>query len=307
MSEQPTNTIASIHARLTNEARKINRPFSEELQYYGMERFLYRLSMTQYAQGFILKGGLLFHIWDLPLRRPTRDMDFLSSVGNEVATVTRVVHAAINIPVMEDGIKFDPDTLMVEDTQVDADQNGIRVKFTGFLGRARIPMQIDIGFSDEITSEAKMMKYPTLLTGMAGPNLKISPVESIISEKFHAMQRYAELPSRWKDYYDIWLITKNFKIKKRSLQKAIAKTFEIRASIITTGRPLSLSVEFARKHDGNWNQFLKRSGLENKEINDLLNLVEGLWIFLGQPLQELADGNKKHLNQTWLPEERMWK
>jgi predicted nucleotidyltransferase component of viral defense system len=60
MSEHPKNITASIHARLANEARKEGKPFSEVFQYYGMERFLYRLSQTRYSENLILKGGLIF-------------------------------------------------------------------------------------------------------------------------------------------------------------------------------------------------------------------------------------------------------
>lgn len=307
MSEHPTNLAASIHARLANEARKVKRPFSEELQYYGMERFLYRLFKSQYSGSFILKGGLVLYVLDLPLRRPTKDIDFLALVENSKDTIFQVVKAAINAPVVEDGLRYDIGTLVIEETQVDADQKGIRVKFTGFLGRAEIPIQIDIGFSDEITSEAKILSYPTILRDMAGPKLRGYPIESIVSEKLHTMQRYAEFPSRWKDYYDIWLISENFKFNSQSLQNAIAKTFEKRGTEIPIERPISLTVEFAKIYGENWKQFLKRLGLENEEINDLFRLVEKLWIFLGQPIQELADSNNKNKRQTWIPNERKWK
>ncbi len=71
-----TNPAASIHARLKSEAERLGKPFAEVLQYYGMERFLYRLSKSEYVDKLILKGGLLLYGWNVPLRRPTRDMDF---------------------------------------------------------------------------------------------------------------------------------------------------------------------------------------------------------------------------------------
>jgi predicted nucleotidyltransferase component of viral defense system len=307
MSEHPVNSAASIHARLANEARKLGRPFSEELQYYGMERFLYRLNRTQYADSFILKGGLVLYVWGLPMRRPTRDIDFLGSVENEKDTILQVVAAAFNVPVSEDGIRFDAGTVAVEETQVDAGQKGIRVKFTASLGRAKIPIQMDIGFSDEITAEAKFIHYPTILRDMAAPELRGYPIESVVSEKFHAMQRYAEIPSRWKDYYDIWIISRHFEFDSQSLQKAISKTFERRGMEIPAGRPVSLTAEFAEKNTENWRGFLKRSGMENEEINDLLCLVEGIWMLLEEPIQEITGGTKEHGHRTWDPDEGSWK
>ena len=75
MKEPVKNIAASILARLRNQTEVMNRPFAEVLQYYGMERFLYRLSKTKYADRFILKGGLLFYVWNISLRRPTRDIE----------------------------------------------------------------------------------------------------------------------------------------------------------------------------------------------------------------------------------------
>lgn len=64
--QAPKNIAASIHQRLLNIARDTDRPFNEVLQYFAMERFLYRLSVSQHAHIFVLKGALLFRIWDIP-------------------------------------------------------------------------------------------------------------------------------------------------------------------------------------------------------------------------------------------------
>lgn len=64
-----SNLAASVQARLQNQARATKRPFQELLQYYAMERFLYRLSMTPHRARFLLKGALMLHVWDAPLAR----------------------------------------------------------------------------------------------------------------------------------------------------------------------------------------------------------------------------------------------
>jgi hypothetical protein len=307
MSEMPRNIVASIHARLANEARKTGRPFSEELQYFGIERFLYRLAKTKYADYFILKGGLVLYVMELPLRRPTKDIDFLGSTDNKRDTIIQVIKAATSVPVPEDGIIFDISTLVVEETQVDANQGGIRAKFTGYLGRAEIPMQIDIGFSDTIFPEAQVISYPAILKEMAGSELKRYPVESIVSEKFHAMERYAEIPSRWKDYYDIWLMSEHFEFSSFSLKSAIAGTFENRGTKIPSTMPISLSTDFAAKNNKKWQQFLKRSNLANSSIRDLFLLTEALWAFLELPLHELVSGKVDNIHRTWVPDKRKWK
>jgi len=79
------NVSASVHQRLLNIARKTDRPFDEVLQYFAMERFLYRLSRTEHVDSFVLKGALLFRIWDTPDSRATRDIDFLAYLDNSSA------------------------------------------------------------------------------------------------------------------------------------------------------------------------------------------------------------------------------
>ncbi len=82
MSRQnPSYPAASVRQRLLNKARESGRPFNEILQYYAMERFLYRLSKSPYANSLVLKGALMFNVWSGPLSRPTMDIDLLGVVS----------------------------------------------------------------------------------------------------------------------------------------------------------------------------------------------------------------------------------
>jgi hypothetical protein len=300
MNKAVVNVIASIQARLRNRAVKTNKPYTEILQYYGMERFLYRLSKSPYAGDFILKGGLVFYGLGIPLRRPTRDIDFLGNLKDVEGTVKRVMAAIISVQDAEDGITFEPDSLEIIKTQIDADRNGVRTTITARLGRSKIPIQIDIGFSDEITTRAVDIKYPVLLPTMEHPRLMGYPPESMISEKFHAMVRFAQLTSRWKDYYDIWLLSETFRFESRELKRAIVKTFENRSTALPDKRPVALEADFAFANNKKWRAFLRRFGLEKKEINDLGVVVDKIWSFLAGPDEELLlgrNGTKKH----WTP------
>jgi predicted nucleotidyltransferase component of viral defense system len=307
MNERLKNIPASIHARLTNEAKKMRRPFGEILQYYGMERFLYRLSKTKYADSFVLKGGLSLYSWEMPLRRPTKDIDFLSLMDNRREIIEQVIKTALLVSVPEDGMNFDSTTLSIVETQVDADRSGIQAKFLGYLNKTRMPIHIDFGFSDELISEAHVINYPTLLHGMSYPQLVSYPIESVVAEKFHAMERFALLPSRWKDYYDIWLISEHFEFDEEILQKTIAKTFENRATALPSSRPIELTAEFAYKYDQTWKVFLENSGLKNTEINELILLVEKIWDFLEYPLEGLINPDMHRKNKRWMPIRRKWK
>ena len=138
MSQEIKNIEASVRARLQNKARESNRPFAELLQYYGMERFLYRFSQSEYADKFILKGALMFTVWQVPERRTTLDIDFLGRYDNQVAKIAEVIKEICKTTVSSDGLVFDPETVIGRKIKEDADYEGVRVKFRGFLERARI-------------------------------------------------------------------------------------------------------------------------------------------------------------------------
>jgi predicted nucleotidyltransferase component of viral defense system len=300
MSKETLNITASLQARLRNRAREIDKTFQEVLQNYGIERFLYRLSKTKNSNYFVLKGGLMFYGLDLPLRRPTKDIDFLSHASNITKDISQVIIDTLSMSVPNDGVMFDIKTLRIIETQIDANRHGIRAKFIGSLGKMKIPMQVDIGFSDEISSPPIKIVYPTLLQGLGKPQLKGYPPEAIISEKFHAMIRFGELNSRWKDYFDIWLLSDTLEFECEKLQKAIKKTFERRSTLLPSTRPSSLTTHFASINDKNWKIFLRRSKLQNEYTNEFEIIVEMIWHFLEIPLERLWTHTKVP-KMHWIP------
>lgn len=299
MKKPAKNVVASVQARLRKVDQK-GSPFGEILQYYAMERFLYRLSKSEYVDQFVLKGGLLLYGWNIPLRRPTRDMDFRGYLENNETSVLKAVREIIAGPVPDDGIEFDTKAIQVQQTQIDADYEGIRVKFTAHLGRAKIPMQIDIGFSDVLASRVERVDYPTLLEDTKAPRLKGYPRESMISEKFHAMIRHAQLNSRFKDYYDIWLLAENFEFEGPSLQKAIEKTFAKRKTAIPAERPAGLTSRFAEINQERWSGFLNKLHLPHEGVEDFGKVVELIWLFLEYPVQSSVAKTKSARN--WIPQ-----
>jgi hypothetical protein len=105
------NMAASIRERLANIARKTHQPFQEVLQYYAMERFLYRLGKSIHARKFVLKGALLFTVWGTEKARPTLDIDLLGRSDNSPENIARVVKDILETSVKDDGIIFDLQTL----------------------------------------------------------------------------------------------------------------------------------------------------------------------------------------------------
>ncbi|MBI5933089.1 MAG: nucleotidyl transferase AbiEii/AbiGii toxin family protein [Chloroflexi bacterium] len=303
MKKPVTNVPASILARLKNQAEILDRPFAEILQYYAMERFLYRLSKTKYAAKFVLKGGLLFYVWNVPLRRPTKDIDFRGYVSNDSQRLLEIFREVAAVSTPEDGLVFDLDSIAIDETQMDADYQGIRVKLNVTLARSRIPVQIDIGFSDELTSKAELVEYPNILSDLQHIRMKGYPKESVVAEKFHAMIRHGDLNSRMKDYYDIWLISGAFEFEGQSLRKAIETTFKNRDASLPIERPESRSVEFASASSTRWKTFLEKANLETADSADFTRIIEDVWGFLEYPLRASISQTKSA--RKWIPQ-RGW-
>jgi predicted nucleotidyltransferase component of viral defense system len=297
MTDKIVNISASVQAKLKNQSDESKHPYQELLQYYGMERFIYRLSKTKYANDFVLKGGLMFYSLGISMRRPTRDIDFLGNAAKVQKDMDRVIREVLSVQVPNDGITFDIDSLKILETQIDVDNHGIRVTVTGYLGKVRLPIQVDIGFFDEVATKI-LVDYPVLLSGMEKPRIKMYPLESVISEKLHAIVRFAELNSRWKDYYDIWLLSNTFQFDGRKLRDAIKATFKKRRTKLPTAIPYGLTEDFAAANQRNWKAFICKSKLQNKEFGDFKPIVADIWDFLKYPLQEKGSDQQSH-HKTW--------
>jgi Nucleotidyl transferase AbiEii toxin, Type IV TA system len=122
------NVAASIRQRLLNRAREDKRPFNELLQYYAMERFLYRLAQSAHARQFILKGALMLRVWEAADNRPTMDIDMLGLTSNDIERILEQIRDILEIKVEDDGLLFDKDSLEAETITEDADYQGVRVR-----------------------------------------------------------------------------------------------------------------------------------------------------------------------------------
>ena len=257
----PKNMSASVRQRLLNRARSDHRPFNELLQYYAMERFLYRLSQSVHADRFILKGALMLRVWRSPELRPTMDIDMLGRTSNEEANIVAQIQDILTVDVETDGLAFDPDSIQAERITEDADYEGIRIRFLCALGTARINMQIDIGFGDIVYPEPEESDLPTMLNFPA-PRLLCYSRESSIAEKLEAMVKLGMLNSRMKDFYDIWLLSRQFDFDGAKLAEAIRLTFERR------GTELPAEIEaftesFIEAKQTQWAAFRKRLGQDH--------------------------------------------
>ena len=168
------NRAASIRARLRDVARERGEEFNLTLNRYAVERYLYRLSVSRWAEQFVLKGALLFDLWFDEPHRPTRDAEFLGFGPDDAATAKAIVTDICAIDV-DDGIEFDPAATKVEEIREDARYGGLRVRISGRLDGALCTVQIDIGFGDAVTPGPLVVDYPTILDAVPAPGLRVYP------------------------------------------------------------------------------------------------------------------------------------
>ena len=291
----PASLPASVHQLLLNKARQTRRPFNELLQYYAMERFLYRLSKSPHAGRFILKGALMFTAWKLESYRPTMDIDLLGKTANQVENIAAITREVCAQPVAPDGLLFSPATVKGTRIGEDANYEGVRIRFQAKLGAARVTVQLDIGFGDVIVPAPQPIEYPTLLDFEA-PRLRGYSKESIVAEKFEALVTLGILNSRMKDYFDIWTLSRRFDFDGRTLGNAIAKTFANRGTKMVP-EPVGLTARFADDpgKQSQWRGFVRKSRLDASP--DLAVVTADIAIFL-VPLAS-ALSNAKTFEGKW--------
>lgn len=282
---------ASVRQRLLNQARAQGRPFQEVLQYFAMERFLYRLAKSPFADRFILKGALLLTAWQAPLSRPTMDIDLAGRTDNTLDHIASLVGEVCAIAVEPDGIEFSRASIEASRIKEDADYEGVRVQFHATLARARIPMQLDIGFGDIITPGPAEIEYPTLLDFPA-PVLQAYPRETVVAEKLEALTALGVLNSRMKDYYDLALLSRMYPFEGERLADAIAATFRHRGTTIEA-EPIGLTEAYYNDpaRAVQWRAFVRRSRFD-EEAGDLVRLVAEIRPFALPVLSAIAAKDK---------------
>ena len=293
---KPKNIAASVRQKLLNLSHKQGEPFEQVAISYALERMLYRLSLSSRADRFILKGAILFRYWLPELRRPTLDMDLLGLGFHDVEEVLSVFKEALSLPVPDDGLIFDGDTLQGSFIREGNQYHGVRVQLQSWLTTAKLSLQFDIGFGDAVLPKPIMMDLPPLLSF---PSARIAAYSrySTVTEKFQAMTTLALRNSRMKDYFDIWILSQHFSFDGGTLREALEATFSRRNTPMPSEMPVGLSAEFGEATDkqAQWRGFLRRIG--SKEDAPFPVIVKEIAAFLG-PILFPAD-KKRLRNLKW--------
>lgn len=282
------------HEKIKRDLLALAHQRQEQLQNvlvrYALERFLYRLTISSYAHQFVLKGAMLFTLWTGEPHRATKDIDLLGQGDASRERVEEIFRAICSIP-LDDGLTFPMETIHADRIKEGQQYEGVRVAFTAYLGKALMRLQVDIGFGDAITPGPVLQEYPTLLA-LAKPHVLTYPRETVIAEKFQALVALGMANSRIKDFYDLWVLSRDFAYSGPMLAEALAATFARRGTPLPTVAPLALTPAFCSDVGKVrlWNAFVQKGQLQ-AGLTTLSAVGAILCDFLMPPSQALASSH----------------
>ena len=250
----------SVRTRLANLMNETGYKYMYLLARYFNERLLYRVSVSQYKDNFLLKGGSLLYALDGLEARPTVDVDFMGDrISSDRETLTDIFKQIVKIGCDEDGVLFDSESVKTEPITVDKKYPGLRFYVMARMDTIIHSMSIDIGFGDVVSPCPMTIDFPLLLGDIPSVNLQAYSLETVVAEKFQTMIDRDEANSRMKDFFDCYQLLTQQSFSDKMLYEAIKATFDNRTLGYKTNLKL-FSDEFATDKDRiiRWKAFLKK-------------------------------------------------
>ncbi|WP_422022243.1 nucleotidyl transferase AbiEii/AbiGii toxin family protein [Pyruvatibacter mobilis] len=274
MAKEIKNLGASVRARLFRISKDKGQNFELILTRYAIERLLYRLAQSRYADRFVLKGAMLLMTWfDEPFRG-TRDLDLLG-YGDPAPEGLVDMFKEVLSANEQDGVLFDAHGVRISRIREDNLYGGLRIRTTADIGGARIAVNVDVGFGDATEPAAELLNYPVLLD-MPAPRLRGYARETVVAEKFQAMVALGMTNSRMKDYYDLWVLSHSFDFDRSRLAGAISATFARRKTAIPEEIPDALTPAFAELtvKQQQWESFKRNVSIDPGPLRDVVSTLE---------------------------------
>jgi predicted nucleotidyltransferase component of viral defense system len=272
MTRRPTKetTAGQRYLTLQRKARRTGRPTDELIQLYALEGFLDRLTKSQYAENFVLKGGVLLAALDV--RRPTRDIDFAARNLANDTTLMLGVTRQIAVISLDDGLSFNAEEATGESIREDDNYSGVRITLRGVLSRAAFQLHVDINVGDPIWPDAKKIRLPRLLEGellVRGYSL-----EMVLAEKIVTAVARGSANTRWRDFVDIYELVRRHDIDGKTLRESVQRVAKHRDVELA---PLHVVLaDYAPLAQRRWLAWLKKQRIESRvpaEFSTALDLV----------------------------------
>ncbi len=301
LNEAQIKKVRSVKAKLQNTAVKLKIRLSDLQILYYQERLLARLAGSPVHAQFILKGGLYLYAraFKQPsmVLRPTRDVDLLArGLPSEILAMTELFKSVAAVD-LNDGVLFDIDTLEGTRIKEGMDYQGVRITMMGYLERSRERIQIDIGYGDPVTPKPISFAFPSLLD--QDFELKAYSLETVIAEKFQAMVFLGEINTRYKDFWDLIMLSQTSEFLAQDLQAALTRTFQHRGTTFEEAKILfSASLNPHPIKELQWTAYLKKLQYPHLPFQEVISALEQ---FIS-PLLETEYGPAKR----WNPQAKQW-
>lgn len=291
---------ASIAARLLNRAKATGEDHQTLLTSYCLERFLYRLGVSDLRDRFVLKGAMLLRLWSEQPYRATRDLDLLRRGDGAFEAIREDLRTIVATPVPPDAVRFDSERIGIEPIRAEDEYAGTRATFPARCGRARLMLQIDMGLGDAVWPPPQVCTYPTLLDFPA-PDVLAYPREAVVAEKLEALVVLGDRNSRIKDFFDLHYLANHFEFDRATLTEAVRRTFERRHTPIPADEPIGLTPVYwdNPSRPAQVRAFARRAGIEvpARPAEEFTRVLHG---FLAPVLEDLRRGTTR--DATWRAE-----
>ena len=297
------SSVASVKDRLKNKSRSTGKTMQELLIAYGLERTIYRLSKSEYKEHFILKGGIfLYALYDGSYARATTDIDFLAQrISNDTEKIKQVFAEIFSVEA-DDHLRFDIETLSVKPIAEMKKYHGVNVSIIAYLDRTSINVSIDIGFGDVIFPDKVEMDFPVVLSDES-PQVYAYSLCSTVAEKFEAIVSLAYDNSRFKDYYDIYVLSTTQDFEGKELLEAVRETFENRHTSIAEIVAFEDGFADDPLRQTRWKAFVKKKkAMKPVSLEDTIKVIHQLMKPVVDAIihSEVFEGRWSHDEQKWV-------
>lgn len=297
------NSVASIKDRLKNKSRETGRTLQELFTLYGLERTIYRLSISRYRENFVLKGGIfLYALYRGDYPRSTTDIDLLAQRISNAEADMRAVFSDILSQEADDPLCFDLGSLNVTPITEFKEYHGVNVSVTAYLDRTKIPVSIDVGFNDLIYPEKTEMDFPITLEDNSVPHIYAYSLYSSVAEKFEAIVSLGYDNSRFKDFYDLYILATRHDFDGQLLSEAVRETFEHRRTGLTDIVAFEPGFADDPLRKSRWRAFIKKKqAIVSVSLEETVQIIQA---FLAPVIATVT--NTGNCPGQWLHERQVW-
>lgn len=297
MTDRPTHATqaGARYLALRRLARDSARPTAELFQLYALEGFLARLSRSAARDRLVLKGGMLLAAFDA--RRPTRDVDLLALrfPGDTEGIRDLVVRIAGGDD--DDGLEFDLDATRVATIRDEDAYAGTRVTLHAGLATARITFHVDVNVGDPVQPAPTLIALPRILDGEP-LTVRAYPLAMILAEKLVTAVQRGDANTRWRDFADVYALTRAASIDGAELEQAIDTVARFRdaaripLATLLTGLPARAQTR--------WAAWRGDQGLADRLPEDFATVLDEVMSFADPAL------TGRTRSMTWSPALRSW-